>query len=123
MKLFELFAEPPLEINDEMQNMLLDVLTPLVAQKVPFVTVQQIIDKMRDFRTGVALDRGLILSILDPRKVKAVQKIEGDRIYLNTGGAPDQANSENDADKQQDQIHKAATDQAQKAASDTGGPL
>ncbi len=114
MLLFELFQDPPLEMNSEMRNMILDVLTPLVAQKVPFVTVDQIIDKLREFRTGIAIDRGFIMNILDPENVKVVQKIEGDRIYLNIGGAPNRAVDNHDAEKEQEQMHKQATAQAQK---------
>lgn len=124
MLLCELFQEPPLEMDDELRNSILDVLTPLMAQKVPFVTVDQIIDKLRQFRSGIALDRGFIMDTLDPEKMKAVKSIEGDRIYLNIGGAPEEAKNVGDEQQDIENIHKNAAQQAQKgiASDNTGAP-
>src|SRR3954465_7428050 len=102
MKLLELFQSPPLDMGQDMANMLQDILTPLAAQKVPFVTVQQIIDKLRDFRTGITIDRGMLLNLLDPEKVKIIFKIEGDRIYLNLGNESE-GDRKNDETEQRDQ--------------------
>lgn len=87
MRLYELFDDS-LNIPHDIQEYLMDVLTPMVATHVPFVTVQQIIDKLRDMQTGVSIDRGLIMKVLDPDKIKIIKKIEGDRIYFNDPDAP-----------------------------------
>ena len=114
MLLCELFDENPLEVTDELKSDLMDVLTPMVAHEVPFVTVQQIIDKLRDMHTGIAVDRALIFNLLDPDQVKMVKKIEGDRIYLTQPLPTDREVGEDDKEKEAEHVSDMATQQAQK---------
>lgn len=121
MYLFELFddEQPDVGDNDGLQQDILDVLTPLAAQKVPFVTVQQVIDKLREFDTGIHVDRAFVMNVLDPNKMKLVQKIEGDKIFLNVGGAADRKLDNNDQEQEQQLLKRNAQTQAKKAVTGT----
>lgn len=129
MRLFELFSSG----NDMMMQLrqdALDVITPYLGQKVPFITVNQVIDGLRSSSdSGIMIDRSLVMDLLDPDEVKAVDKIEGDRIYLadpqGNAQALDVEDKEKDQDKvadmaknqtkkQQDQVANMAQDQAKK---------
>ncbi|RYD49552.1 MAG: hypothetical protein EOP83_25010 [Verrucomicrobiaceae bacterium] len=87
MLLLELFDNTPGGDEEggvvrELRNDILDMLTPLAANGVPFITIQAIIDKMSEQRSGVAIDRALVMHVLDPADVKMINKIEGDRVYF-----------------------------------------
>ena len=121
MRLFELFPEADDNADDakpddsgEMMQQLrqsaLDLITPILGQNVPFVTVQQVIDGLSAARFGVVITPGLVMDILNPDQVKAVSKIEGDRIYLNKPGV-DTNNREVDQ-RQQVQDKKHTSDMA-----------
>ena len=113
MLLRELFDDS-LNITDEIRDYVMDVLTPMVAAHVPFVTVQQVIDKLREMRIGVSIDRGLIMSVLDPDKIKIIKKIEGDRIYFNDPEAPLRSINDKDEEKEKEHVEDLAGDQAKK---------
>jgi hypothetical protein len=115
MYLFELFDEQSLDVTDNIKSSLMDILTPLVASEVPFVTFNQLIDKMNSSGTGLSIDRALIMDLLDPDKVKMVSKIEGDRIYLTSPDGADRSVTKDDAVKDQEHVSKMATDQASKS--------
>lgn len=105
MKLFELFEQTPKGEEEggvvrELRNDILDMLTPLAANGVPYVTIQAIIDKMAEERSGVAIDRALVMHVLDPADVKMITKIEGDRVYFSLND-PEQA-EKNDDEEQKD---------------------
>ena len=103
-----------LTVKGRLQQMAIDFLTPLVAHKVPFVTVQQIIDELQNTRPGIILDRAFVMNLLDPNTMKVVQSIEGDRVYLQ---APDKINHEvddDDAEKEVDKIKDMAKNKAKK---------
>jgi hypothetical protein len=96
-----------------LQQAALDIITPLLGQDVPFITVNQVIDALKGDRFGIAINRAIVLQILDPEVIKAVSKIEGDRVYLKE---PEGADHEVDAeDKQQEQDHVADMSQQQAA--------
>jgi len=113
MRLYEIFDDS-LNITDDIREYLMDVLTPMLAAHIPFVTVQQVIDKLRDMRTGVSIDRGLIMHMLDPDKIKIVKKIEGDRIYFNDPEAPITSSNKDTEEKNKKKVLKMATDQVKK---------
>ncbi|CAM6054955.1 unnamed protein product [Sphagnum tenellum] len=94
--------------------MAIDYLTPLVAHKVPFITVQQAVDELRRMRPGILVDRAMIMSLLDPEKVKAVKSIEGDRINLQQPDQIDNKVDDDDAQKEVDKIKDMAKQKAQK---------
>ena len=93
---------------------IIDVLIPMVATKVSFVTIQQIIDKLRQFRTGVSIDRNLVISMLDPDKIKIISKIEGDRIYLSSPTNPTRSLNKDDTQKEKEHVQDMAKKQAAK---------
>lgn len=113
MLLCELFEDPG-EMTQHLRQAALDYLTPLLSQNVPFITIQQMIDALRHAQLGLVINRSMVMDILNPDEVQAVDKIEGDRIYLTQ---PDGEDRDVDADKaEQDQQHVAnmAADQAKK---------
>jgi hypothetical protein len=116
MLLFELFNQTsePLTIKSRLQQMAIDFLTPLVAHKVPFITVQQMVDELRQMRPGILVDRSFIMSILDPNVVKAVKSIEGDNINLQQPDSIERAVDSDDAEKEVDKIKDMAKEKAKK---------
>lgn len=100
------------EMTEQLRQAALDYLTPFIAQNVPFVTIQQMIEALRNADLGLVINRALIMQLLDPTEVQAIDKIEGDRIYL---ASPESEEREVDKDEQQqDQDHVA--DMAQNQA-------
>lgn len=114
MRLFELFDENPLDITGDMRQDIMDVLTPMVAKEVPFVTIQQVIDKLRNFRTGLSIDRNLVMSMLNPDKIKIINKIEGDRIYLSNPMGSTRSLKKDDKQKEKEHVEDMAKKQAAK---------
>lgn len=74
-------------MQQKIRQAALDVITPLLGQNVPFVTMQQMIDSLSKARFGIVITPAIIMDILNPDEVKAIEKIEGDRIYLVKPGA------------------------------------
>jgi hypothetical protein len=114
MKLFELFDDGPLDVTEDIKERLLDILTPMVASGVPFVTIKQVIDKLRQLRTGLTIDRNLIMTLLDPDKIKIIGKIDGDRIYLTNPDSPERSLNKDDGKKEAEHVDDMASKQAQK---------
>lgn len=112
MYIFELFA--PDNMMTELKQKLLNILTPLMARKVPFVTIQQIIDELRHAQTGLTIDRSLVVKVLDPSDFIPVQKIEGDRIYLKMPEADKFTVDDNEKEKQKNHMKDTAGKQAEK---------
>lgn len=119
MRLFELFMDQT-NVKDTLRQDILDILTPLVANKVHFVTVQQIIDKMRDMKSGMVIDRALVMNLLDPDSVKVIKKIEGDRIYLALPEPNERKVNDHEKEKEQHHIKDKAAKQAKKEVSKKG---
>ena len=114
MLILELFDKNG-EMMQQMRQSILDIITPLVSQNVPFVTVQQVIDGLRHTKTGISIDRSMIMRLLDPDEVKSIDKIEGDRIYLrNDDGGSTREVDQQDAEKDKEQVQQTAQNQAQK---------
>jgi hypothetical protein len=101
MRLDELFDEGPLDITDEIKQTLMDILTPMVAADVPFVTVKQIIEKLRQLRTGLVIDR-----------IKIIDKIDGNRVYLSNPNSPTRSLKKSDEEKEAEKVDKMATKKA-----------
>ncbi len=113
MLLFELFDSNG-EMMEQLRQAALDFITPLLGQDLPFVTVQQVIDALRNDKMGISITRGLVMQILNPDQVKAVDKIEGDRIYLSNPENPPSETSQDDKEKEAEQVTDMAQDQAKK---------
>jgi hypothetical protein len=96
-----------------LRDSILDMLMPLAAQGVPYVTVQAIVDKMKELDSGVSVDRALVMHVLDPQDVKMVSKIEGDRVYFGLSQDEDQNKAGPDAaEKNADKVSSMAMSQA-----------
>lgn len=122
MRLNELFDQPaakPTTILDRLRHMTIDFLTPLVAHKVPFITVQQMVDELRRRRPGILVDRALVMTLLDPETVKSVKDIDGDRINLQQ---PDQIEHAVDDDGAEAEVNKIKDMAKQKATKDVTAP-
>jgi hypothetical protein len=112
MLILELFPSGG-EAMNRMRQDALDVITPYLGQDVPFVTVNQVIDGLRSTnQLGIVIDRSLIMDLLDPDEVKAITKIEGNRIYLNQPEDATRAVDADDKQKDQDQVADMAQKQA-----------
>ncbi len=109
-------------VVQELRDAIIDMLTPLAAQGVPQVSVQQIIDKMREEHTGVAIDRALVMHVLDPQEVKLVTKIEGDAVHFNLADEDKYAAGEDQQQKDEKHMKSTALKQATKSVQDKGAP-
>ena len=106
-------------MEERLRQSALEVITRYLAQGLPFVTMQQVIDAMRRNRSGMDITRGLLMKILDPNKVKAVDKIEGDHIVLAKPDEGDETKDDAQAEaEQQEQSKDQVDDMAQKVAKD-----
>ena len=99
---------------DTLRQQIMDYLTPLVAHKVDFVPIQDIEETLRSYRTGLTIDRGLVMELLDPNSMKLVKKIEGDKVYLNVIAAMNSAKTANDKQRDAEKVSDLATKQAKK---------
>lgn len=117
MLLRELFDDKPVNLVDDLRALMIDILTPLAANQVPFVTVQQIVDRLREVRSGARVDRNLVMTVLDPNEVKVVKKIEGDRVYLALPVRDEVSKTEDDEEREKERIRGKAQKQATKQAS------
>lgn len=113
MRYFELINE---STSDSFVQKILDLLTPIAAQGIEYVTVSQLIQKLSSIASGLYIDRELIMSVLDPNKLPLIKSIEGDKVYLTKMAGPGRSVSDQQADKEQETIHKTATKQAVKGA-------
>ena len=113
MLLCELFE--PDEMTDQLRQAALDYLTPLLSQGVPFVTVNQMIEALRNNHFGLVINRPMIMDILDPDRVEAIDKIEGDRIILASPESETREVDAEDAEQDQEHVQDMAQDQAKKS--------
>ena len=101
MLLLELFDNG--EMTEQLRQAALDYLTPFMSQKVPFVTIKQMIDALHNSQFGLVINRAMIMDLLNPEQVQAVDKIEGDRIFLTN---PDKVAEPSEGDAEQVQQNK-----------------
>lgn len=113
MRLFE-FLDTTNGMMDSLRQTVMDYLTPLVARKVDSITIQDIEDTLRSRDSGLTIDRGLIMDLLNPDKIKLVKKIAGDKVYLNAIAAMNSASTQKDKEKAAEKLSDKATRQAKK---------
>lgn len=113
MLLCEIFSTGG-EMKDRLRQAALDIITPFIGQDLPFITIPQVIDALRSRDLGIMVDRGLLLDVLNPEEVKAVDKIQGDHIILAKPDGEDDAMADDQADQQKNDDH--VSDMAQQAA-------
>lgn len=116
MRFYELFEGLDSQgITNEVRGSIVDILTPLASQGVKYVTVQQVLDSLQNSGSGIQIDRSMIMQLLNPDTIKLISSIDGDRITLNNGdNGQFVSKKQKDQKKQEDDINKAATDQAKK---------
>lgn len=117
MFLTELFDQPTFNIEETLRSSVENVLIPLVAQGVPYTTVDAIIDNLSDSgikSMGLRIDRALVMQLLDPDKTSIVKKVEGDRVYLTLPTPDVTAKSERDEEQDIKHVQNTATAQAKK---------
>jgi hypothetical protein len=128
MRLLELFPDSadqdgqqdvPSEgvMTQKIRQAALDVITPYLGSNVPFVTMQVLIDRLSSARFGIVITPALIQQILDPNQVKAIDRIEGNRIYLEQPNKdmPARAVDQDQKEKDRAKVGDMATKQAAKA--------
>lgn len=127
MFLLELFEGPKDNNGDDdnsvvrnLRDQILDILMPLAAQGVPFITVQAVVDKMKELQSGIQVDRALVMHVLDPVEAKMVSKIEGDRIYF-TLSNPKDDEDQSEEQAQQDKVGDMAMKQAKDSIKSQNG--
>lgn len=115
MFLRELFDSQPHDLKGQLRAAILDVLTPLVAQGVPYTTVDAVIDELQaQGSTHLRIDRALVMQLCEPNEMKLVKKIEGDQLHF-TLPEPDRA-ADTDAEDERDaeKVKRDAVKQAKK---------
>lgn len=120
MILLELFGG---DVMTQMRQNALDVITPFLAQNVPFITVNQIIDGLKNNNAmGIVIDRSLVMELLDPDQIKAVDRIEGNRIYLTQPDDTTRKVDAEDKEKDQETVQTMAQNQATKQTQEPKPP-
>lgn len=114
MYLFELFGGDEGSMLDRLRIQVMDYLTPLAARHVEYIPIQHVADILVDARTGLIIDRGLIMQILDPNTCKLVNKIEGDKVYLTLPQEEISAKTRDDKERDREAIRKKAAAVAKK---------
>lgn len=115
MRLDELFDDGEKTMVDQLRNQVMDYITPLAAKDVDFIPMQDVQDILRQARTGLVIDRGIVMRILEPNECKLVDRIEGDKIYLSLPVDEISARSQEDEEKEAENIQSKAMDVAKKA--------
>jgi hypothetical protein len=123
MLLLELFDQPDdssdlsasFQDGDSMKQRLrqaaLDIITPMLGQNLPFVTVQQVIDGLSHAKFGIVITPALVMDILNPKEVKSISRIEGDRIYLEDPTSADRETDEKQEQRDDEHVNQMAVDQ------------
>ena len=108
MLLRELFSDDG-DMLDQMSQQVLDFLTPLAAKGVKHIPIQSVADVLKSARTGITIDRGLIMRLIDPNICKFVSKVDGDIIYLALPVDKMSARTDDDIEKEQEKIANTAS--------------
>lgn len=101
------------ETLEVLRSQLMDYLIPLAAGREEFVPIQNIAHVLRQARTGLVVDRGLVMKLCDPDANKLVKSVEGDKVYLQYPTDEMSAHSQDDVEKNKEQVQQTAADVAQ----------
>lgn len=112
MNLIELFEDR--SIFNDMREKVIDYITPLIAHKIPFVTVDSLYNEIQKFTDGLSIDKDFIMDLLNDNSM--VAKIEDGKVFFDY---PDEDKDTDDKtqEKNIDNIKKTAIKQAQKKVS------
>lgn len=113
MRLDELFADT-IDVAEELRQAILDVLVPMAGSGVPYVGIDQVVEKLSQMKSGLRVDRALVLDLLDPQEVPLVKNITGDRIEFTAPSPIDDAKAEKEAMKSQKKVQDMAKKQVSK---------
>jgi hypothetical protein len=113
MLLFELFDEDG-GMVDQLRGQVMDYLTPLAASGVEFTEMDDIAEVLRNARTGLIIDRGLIMRLIDPNVCKLVNKVEGEKVYLSLPVDEISAKTRDQEEMDKQKIEKTAVATAKK---------
>ncbi len=113
MRLDELFGDKG--AIDHFRNVVLDYLTPLAAANIEKVDMSDLEEVMHLDDSGIIIDRTLMMKVLDPNELKMVKKIEGDTVYISFPVDEISAKTEEDEEKDKQNIKKKAGNEAMKA--------
>lgn len=115
MILREFFDDRDGEVIKNLRSQVTDELLRLVTNGVEEIEMAEVASLLRQARTGMIIDRGLIMRVLDPNECKAVKSIEGNKILLSFPADELQAKAEDDKQRDAEAIQKRAMDVAKKS--------
>lgn len=116
MRIGDLFES---DMVGALRQQVIDFLIPLVSHNIDYVTVKEIESMLIDAKTGLTIDRALVMQVLDPTRVKPIKKIEGDKVYLSvTAGMNSDAKSEEESEKEAEKISDKAAKVAKSSIKD-----
>lgn len=116
--LFEGIGDGNRGMMTSLRQQIIDYLIPMVAHGVDFVSINDIETMLKSARTGLTIDRGLVMQLLDPTKVKLVKKVEGDKVYLSVAAAMSSNSTDDEQEKAAEKLSTKATKQAVKHIKD-----
>lgn len=117
MYLFELYSDDSASVVDDLRSEMLNYLTPLVSSGVKFITIEDAEKSLKNLRSGLIIDRGLVMRVLDPNAIKMVKKISGNRIYLDIPVDEMTAKTQDQEEKDEKKVSDMASKQAKKEIS------
>lgn len=91
MKLFELFEPRRNSMARELKNAILDILTPLSSHGAKEVSLQRIVDDLRQLDFGIELTPETLKDYIDPDHISFVTGVDDTTVYMNGAAAPEQS--------------------------------
>lgn len=101
------------ETLEVLRSQLMDYLIPLAASEEEFVPIQKVALVLRQARTGLVVDRGLVMKLCNPDENKLVKSVEGDKVFLMYPTDDMSAHSQEDEEKNKERVQQVAADVAQ----------
>ena len=114
MFLFELFDTEGGSMINDLRQRVMDYLTPLAAKEVEQVPMDHLKHLLSDQRSGLIVDRGLIMRLIEPDTNKLVAKVEGDTIFLQYPFDQQSAKTADQEERDKANMTKKAATQAKK---------
>ncbi len=123
MFLKELFDNSELKMINHLRSEVMDYLTPLAAQNVEALDISEIQKMLQKRKTGIVIDRMIIMQLIDPDTMGMVKKIEGNKVFLKYPIQKLSSKTERDEEKDKKKIAKKASDKAKKNIKDKGNGI
>ncbi len=103
------------EMVKHLRSLVLDYLTPLAAHKIEAVTMDDIREVLELDKSGLMIDRNLMMQVLDPDSCRMVKKIDGDTVYISFPVADKADETQEKIDQNINSVKKTAGAEAMKA--------